>query len=229
MTPERYKRYKATLDRRQPDLTVITDRVHKPHNLAAIVRTCDAVGIGEFHYTVPRAGYRSLPGTAMGSQQWVTRRSYDTVQEGVDQLKSAGFKIFAAHFSARAVNFRAVDYTQPCAILLGAEKQGVSASAAEVADEHIIIPMQGMVASYNVSVAAAIILNEAQRQRENKGLYNQVRLEQADYHRLLFKWCHPLVAEFCDKHQLPYPPLDHEGIIVEQQKWYSQVKASFKI
>lgn len=145
MTPERFQKYQQTLNLRQPDLTVLTDQVHKPHNLSAIVRTCDAVGVHEMHVTEPKEGYRDFRGRACGSQRWVQVNLYDEVENAISLLQQQGYAIYAAHFSEQAVNFRAVDYCRPCAVLLGAEKKGVSPEAAALVDQHITIPMQGMV------------------------------------------------------------------------------------
>ena len=91
--------------------------------------------------------------------------------------KMQNMQILAAHLSLEAVNYRDVDYTQPTCILMGNEKHGVSDEAASIADKHIIIPMLGMVQSLNVSVATAVILFEAQRQRRNAGLYASPQLD----------------------------------------------------
>ncbi|WP_163835344.1 tRNA (guanosine(18)-2'-O)-methyltransferase TrmH [Spartinivicinus ruber] len=224
MTPDRYQKYQQTLNLRQPDLTVLTDQVHKSHNLSAIVRTCDAVGVHEMHVTQPKEGYKDFRGRACGSQRWVQVNLYEAVESAITQLQQQGYAIYAAHFSEKAVNFRDVDYCKPCAVLLGAEKKGVSPTAAELADQHIIIPMQGMVGSFNVSVAAAVILTEAQRQREQAGMYRNIRLDQDIYQQTLFKWAYPELAEFCDLRGLTYPELDEQGKLISPSDWYAEVK-----
>jgi len=208
------------LDRRQKDLTVFMDEVHKPHNLAAIVRTCDAVGIGEVHAVYPESVLRECHGTAMGSNRWVTTHTHPNLTSGINQIKSQGKQVLAAHFSDHAVDFRQIDYTKPTAILVGSEKYGVSQHAAELADEHILIPMLGMVQSLNVSVATAIILYEAQRQRERAGLYKQRQLDEQYCENLRFEWLHPQVKAFCDKHHIRYPIIDDNGDI-DDSDWHS--------
>lgn len=209
----------ALLKRRQRDLTVFMDEVHKPHNLAAIVRTCDAVGIGDVHAVYPEGLLKSCHGTAMGSNRWVETNVHKDLESGIKQVKSSGMKVLAAHFSERAVDFRSIDYTQPTAILVGSEKFGVSEQAAELADEHILIPMLGMVQSLNVSVASAIILYEAQRQREQAGYYNSQQIDAELFERLRFEWLHPQVKEFCIKHDIRYPYIDENGDIRDEQ-WH---------
>ncbi len=224
MTHQRLQRFQQTLDRRQPDLTVITDQIHKARNLAAIVRTCDAVGIGRIHITEPKDGYSTCKGTAMGSTRWVETVLHDNVLDGMQLLKQQGMTVFAATLSDEAVDFCDVDYTGPCAILLGAEKNGVSTEAASYADQHIVIPMQGMVESYNVSVAAAIVLTEVRRQRQQKGLYDQRRVMPDEYQRILFRWAQPKVAQWCDANSVSYPELDDEGSILSASQWYASVR-----
>ncbi|WP_439135858.1 tRNA (guanosine(18)-2'-O)-methyltransferase TrmH [Pseudomaricurvus sp.] len=224
MTPERFETICNVLSQRQPDLTVITDEVHKGRNLSAIVRTCDAVGIPEFHCVEPRKGYRAFRGTALGSHKWVDTVLHDNVASGIDKLKQKGFKIVAAHLSDTAVDFRDVDYTVPTALLMGTEKEGVSAEALALVDEEVTIPMMGMVESFNVSVACAIILTEVQRQRQSAGLYNHRRLPDDTYQTKLFQWCQPIVTKFCDERGLSYPPLDSEGEIINPAEWYRQIR-----
>lgn len=133
-------------------------------------------------------------------------------------------KVFAAHFSDRAVNYTDVDYTQPCAILMGAEKQGVSEGASELADEHIIIPMVGMVSSLNVSTAAGMILAEAMQQRMRAGMYEAPRLPADELERTLFEWVNRDVALFCRAKGLAYPAYDAEGEMVDPQGWNKLVQ-----
>ena len=218
MTDARNDKITEILDRRQTEITFFMDEVHKPHNLAAIVRTCDAIGIGEVHAVYPDA-LKGCHGIAMGSNRWVTTHTHKDLSSGLSQMKSEKKQILAAHFSNKAVDFRQVDYTKPTAILVGSEKFGVSDEAAELADEHILIPMLGMVQSLNVSVAAAIILYEAQRQRELAGLYNKRQLSETLCEQLRFEWLHPRVKNFCDKNKIRYPQVDEYGDIYDND-WH---------
>lgn len=225
MTPERYHKLRQTLDKRQPDLTLLTEQIHKPRNIAALVRTADAVGIHDIHMVWPFDKHRAYSGTAMGSDRWVNIIRHETMGEGIDTLQGRGYKVYAAHFSDQAVDYRSVDYSVPCAILMGNEKKGVSDAAAQKVDAHITIPMLGMVESFNVSVAAAIILAEAQRQREQAGLYDQVRLDPEIYRDTFFRWAHPQVAKYCHEKNLDYPPVrEEDGEIVNPSEWYASVR-----
>jgi len=226
MTPERYKKLRRTLNMRQPDLTLLTDQIHKPRNIAALIRTCDAVGIHELNMVWPWDKHRNYSGTAMGSDRWVDIIRHEDMDSAIDDLHSHHYQIYAAHLSDEAVDYRDVDYTVPCAILVGNEKQGVTELAARKVDKHIAIPMLGMVESYNVSVAAAIILAEAQRQRSNAGSYDEVRLDTQTYQNTFFRWAHPEVSKYCHENNLPYPAVrEADGEIINPSAWYASVRS----
>lgn len=211
MTPERFNTLRQALERRQPDLTVLADWVHKPHNVAALMRTCDAVGVYEIHAAGNRSSYTRPMGISGGTAPWVRVRTHQDIGQATLEIKNLGFQVIAAHFSERSVDYRQPDYTRPTALLLGAELSGVSATAASLADVHAVIPMRGLVASLNVSVAAALFLYEAARQRESAGLYGRCRLSPQDFDQTLFEWCHPDIAARCRARGLDYPPLTAEG------------------
>lgn len=215
MTPQRIAKFKQVLARRQPDLTLVADQVNKPQNLSALIRTADAVGMHRIHAVVPREGYRDFRGTARGSGQWVEVVSHADNFDALEAVRGEGMQLVVAHWSERAVDYRQLDYTRPTALLMGAEMQGVSEMAAERADHHVIVPMMGMVSSLNVSVAAGIILAEAQHQRDAAGLYDQCRLDPVEYQRTLFRWIHPQVADYCVRNGVDFPRMDEDGTLLE--------------
>ena len=221
MTPERARRIRETLDRRQPDLRVVTDSVHKGHNLSAIVRSCDAFGVLWLHAVVADRDFRTFRSTAMGSQRWVEIHRHGEIADALQTVRSDGLQVVCAHLDDNAVDYRSIDYTRPTAILMGAEKQGPSETAVAQADATITIPMVGMVESFNVSVATAIILAEAQRQRAAVGFYDAPRLDEKNYARLFFEWGEPTLADFCRRHALPYPAIDHETGELEDPGWFA--------
>ncbi|MBV34908.1 MAG: tRNA (guanosine(18)-2'-O)-methyltransferase TrmH [Rickettsiales bacterium] len=214
----RYDKIIELLSNRQPDLTVFMDEVHKPHNLAAIVRTADAVGIGHAHAVFPEGVRFSGHHTSSGSKRWVTTHKYPDLKTGIAEVKSQGMQVLAAHFSDKAVDFRSIDYTKPTCVLLGSELVGVSEEAAELADEHVIIPMVGMVQSLNVSVAGALIMYEAQRQRAEANMYGELKVPQEEVDYILFNALHPTIKKYCDKHNIRYPQLDDRGNI-DDPEW----------
>ncbi|MEM1367953.1 MAG: tRNA (guanosine(18)-2'-O)-methyltransferase TrmH [Cyanobacteria bacterium P01_H01_bin.15] len=214
MIPRRYQRIRQMLARRQPDLTVLTEDVHKPHNFSAIIRTCDAVGVFKVHAVNVTAAMPTFSPVAQGSEKWVLRQTHPDIESAIATLQAQNFRVYAAHLSEQAQDYSTVDYTQPTAILMGAEKWGVSTTAAAKADGHVIIPMLGMVESLNVSVAAATILFEAQRQRLAAGMYERDCIDQNLRDRLLFEWGYPKLANIYRQRGEPYPNLGENGEIL---------------
>lgn len=225
MTPHRYQRLRQALSLRQPDLTVVTDEVHKGRNLSAIVRTCDAVGIDVVHTVAPRDGYRGFRGTASGSHKWVEVRVHQSLKTPVEMLKSQGFQIVGTAANTASRSYLDVDFTRPSALLLGSEKQGVSDHGLAQSDVLVHVPMVGMVESLNVSVAAAIILQEACRQRQQAGMYGTHQLSVEQQRQRFFTWAHPQVAAYCDERGLDYPEVsEDDGEILDPAAWYASVK-----
>ncbi len=215
MTPERHRLVMQRLAQRQPDLSVLLEQVHKVHNFSAVLRSCDAVGVYRAHAVPPPGGLPLASGTAQGAEKWVRVVRHPDVGAAAAALKGEGFTLLAAHLSEGAQYFRAVDLTRPVCFVLGGEKEGVSAAALALVDGAITIPMQGMVESLNVSVACAVMLFEAQRQRLAAGMYERCRLDPAEFERTRFEWLHPKIARHCRTRGLRYPALDSEGEIAE--------------
>lgn len=215
MTPERVEKIHQILRKRQADLTVLTDQVHKPHNISAIIRSCDAFAVQQLHAVTTQHNLKVFRGRAMGSQQYVDIKTHKDVLAGINSLKAEGYNVVAAHFSDKAIAHYEVDFTQPTAIVLGAEKHGISEQAAAAADQHVLVPMEGMVQSLNVSVAAALLLSEANRQRKEAGIFDKRPIEAATYKRLFFEWCYPDLAKLCKQKKLPYPDIKEDGDFVD--------------
>lgn len=230
MTPERYARICEMLAARQPDLTVCMEEVHKPHNIAAVIRTADAVGVHEIHAVWPSSRMRTLVSSAAGSNSWVQVKTHQTIEAAVGKMKARGMQVLATHLSDKAVDFRTIDYTRPTCILLGQEKSGISPEALALADSDIVIPMAGMVQSLNVSVASALILYEAQRQRQNAGMYQRdiSPLSPKEQQRLLFEGGYPVLSNVAKRKKLPRPLIDETGQIVADDKWWSAMQMTVK-
>ncbi|MEN3753109.1 tRNA (guanosine(18)-2'-O)-methyltransferase TrmH [Mangrovibacter sp. SLW1] len=228
MNPQRYARICEMLARRQPDLTVCMEQVHKPHNVSAIIRTADAVGVQEVHAVWPGHKLRTTVSTAAGSNSWVDVKTHRTIQNAVTTLKARGMQVLATHLSDKAVDFREIDYTRPTCILLGQEKTGITQEALALADQDIIIPMTGMVQSLNVSVASALILYEAQRQRQNAGMYARENsmLPDSVQQRLLFEGGYPVLAKVAKRKGLPYPQINQAGEIEAEASWWARMQSA---
>ncbi len=211
MTPERFQKLKEVLARRQPDLTVLAADVHKPHNISAIVRTCDAVGIHDVHAVSPSGEFRHHRMASGGSRHWVGLTLHETLTGAISTLRGSGWHLVAAHPDDAARDFREIDYTRKTAIVLGSELEGLKQEAIDAADETIKVPMAGMVESLNVSVAAALILYEAQRQRNDANMYDASRLDTETFERTLFEWAYPEIAERLQRLGQAYPALSEDG------------------
>ena len=214
MTPERFAKLRRALERRQPDLTVLADGVNKPHNVSAILRTADAVGIHRIHAISTSGAMRRHHMIAGGVKNWVGLTLHASIEQALAALRADGWRLVAAQPSTVARDYRSIDYTAKVAVIVGAELLGPSPAALAAADEHVAIPMLGLGESVNVSVATAVILLEAQRQRAAAGFYARPRLAAEDLERTLFEWCYPDVAERCRELGRPYPPLGPDGAML---------------
>jgi tRNA (guanosine-2'-O-)-methyltransferase len=223
MSPQRYARIRQLLSLRQPTLTLCLEQVHNPFNMSAIVRSCDAVGVHELH-AVCDENTEIRKDTAMGSEHWVETKIHNNINHAIDHLKAQKMQVLVTNLSEQAVNFRDIDYTQPTAIILGQEKNGVTAEAMALADQEIIIPMVGMVQSLNVSVAAALVLYEAQRQRQLAGMYDTPQLSEVICQKVLFKGGFPKLREICDRKGVPYPNIDNKGHIDADDDWWRKLQ-----
>lgn len=215
MTPERLATLKSSLDRRQTDLTVVMENVRKPHNLAAVARTLEAVGGLEIHAITALTSIRLTQMSAGGIKKWIKVNKHTSTEQGLKHLKQQGFQIVATCLSGNSKDYREIDYTKPTAILVGEELEGISEQAKQMADENISIPMTGMVQSLNVSVASALVLYEAYHQRMAAGLYDKRSLDKETYMTLLFEACHPKIANCCRQKNISYPAIDDNAEILE--------------
>jgi len=211
MSARRLQKFRSVLHQRQPDLTVIMENVHKPHNLAAVLRTCDAIGVFKAHAVCTQRGIRTSVNAAQGAHRWVPVITHTHLDEAITVARDQSMQIIAAHPTPGGVDFRDIDYTRPTALLLGAELEGLTEAALAAADKHVNIPMHGMATSLNVSVAAALVLYEAESQRRRAGLYDHPQLQPSVIRHLLFEWVQPRMARYCRQNGLPYPELDEGG------------------
>jgi tRNA (guanosine-2'-O-)-methyltransferase len=178
-TSRREERVRAVLTKRQPDLTVVLENIHDPHNISAILRTCDAVGVLRVHavYTIEEApGGAFSRQTSASAAKWVDIAFHDSIAECYDQLRREGFRALATALAPEAASVYDCDLTMPMALVFGNEMRGLSTEAIALADGLIEIPLVGMVQSLNVSVACAICLYEAYRQRAVAGAYSKAKL-----------------------------------------------------
>jgi len=188
-TEHRIQKIRDVISRRQPLLTVVLENIHDPHNVSAVIRTCDAVGVlrVELLYTqegFPRIGKKS----SSSANKWMERRKHTSVDGCYETLRRDGFRIFATRLTPDATSLYNLDLTGPVALVFGNEHRGVSDKAAAGADRTFQIPMVGMIQSLNVSVAAAVALYEAFRQRREAGMYDEPTIGLEEQERILHDW-----------------------------------------
>ena len=181
-TDRRRARIDGVLARRQPDLTLVLENVHDPHNVSAVLRSCDAVGILRVHLVC--TAEESTPGafartTSASAAKWIEALRHDSVAACYAALRADGFSILATALTDDRQDLYAADLRRPTAIVFGNEMRGVSDEARDGADGSLAIPMLGMVQSLNISVACAVVLYEALRQRRAAGDYQSPKLDAA--------------------------------------------------
>ena len=217
LLPRRYERLKSVLNKRMSNLTVLIENVEKPHNLSAIIRSCDAVGVLEANAIFNKEKFLTFNSTAQGSQKWVKINQYKKTAEAIKVLKEQGFKLFGTNLNPKSIDYRKCDFKGPTAFVLGAEKWGISEEATTLVDEHIHIPMRGMVESLNVSVAASTLLFEAIRQRQEAKMIPESGegMTRDTYKEKIFEWAYPEVAQWCKSEGRKYPELNEKGEIID--------------
>lgn len=175
MTEKRFTKIKKVVSQRQKSLTLVLENIHDPHNASAIFRSADAVGIDRIFLLYNTNEFPRIERITSGSAvKWIETFKFTDPKECFKVLKNEGFKIFSTHIdeSGHNLSLYDLDLTVKSAIVIGNEKDGVSEETKMLADANFLIPMHGMVQSLNVSVAAAVCLFEAMRQREAKGMYD---------------------------------------------------------
>lgn len=190
MTNERNEKMRQIIDRRQPDITVILENVFDNHNISAVMRTCDAVGIGEIfilNTMLPphdKWGYRS----SAGAWKWVAVHQFTNLDECLLAVRGRYRKVYATHLQPSAGSLFEMDFTQPIAIVFGNEQKGCTPEMLAAVDGSIFIPQEGMAVSLNISVACAVSLYEAYRQKRAAGHYKEPRLPQEARLQLYETW-----------------------------------------
>ena len=190
MTPERKHKLTSVLNKRQSDIAIVMENVFDPHNISAVMRTCDAVGVQDIYILntkIPRHkkwGARSSSSAA----KWLTVHQYENVTDCFASLRKQYSKILTTHLSSDAIGLFEIDFTKSVALVFGNEHSGVSEEIRDLADGNFLIPQSGIIQSLNISVACAVTLYEAYRQKNNAGHYNQPKLDNVRYDELLKEW-----------------------------------------
>ena len=190
MTPERRERLLSVLRKRQPDLTVVLENVFDPHNISAVMRTCDAVGIQEVYVRTNKITKNKKWGARSSSSaaKWLTVHQYEDAEQCFADIRKKYEKIYTTHLSSDAVSLYEINFTGSVALVFGNEHNGVSEEIRAMADGNFLIPQMGIIQSLNIPVACAVSIYEALRQKTNAGHYQQQRLDDSTFNTLLDEW-----------------------------------------
>jgi tRNA (guanosine-2'-O-)-methyltransferase len=169
MTPERFEKIQRVVKYRRFDITVVLENVHDPHNIAAVLRTCDAVGISEVYTidSVKRLSGRLGKKSSSSASKWVKVHHFDDMQVAVETIRSKYDRMVCTHLNSEAVSIYDMDFKGSIALVFGNEHAGVTDELRALCDGNFIIPQIGMISSLNISVACAVTIYEAFRQRSS--------------------------------------------------------------
>jgi len=190
MTPERIDRLNDVLSKRQFNITVVLENVADPHNISAVMRTCDAVGIQEIYILNTVIPKHKKWGTKSSSSasKWLTIHQFTDVAACFEALRKKYNKVYTTHLSSNAVGLYELNLTESVALVFGNEHGGVSEELISLADGNFIIPQVGIIKSLNISVACAVSVYEAFRQKQNAGHYNQPQMLGKELSDLRIQW-----------------------------------------
>lgn len=171
-------------------MTVVLENVFDPHNETAVMRSCDAVGIQDIYIITNRKPPRKQWGfrSGSGAKKWLTVHQFSTATECVAELRKSYSKILTTHLASDAISLYEIDFTESVALVFGNETLGVSDEMIALADGNFIIPQSGIIRSLNISVACAVSIYEAYRQKELAGHYNKPSLPQEKRNQLFTEW-----------------------------------------
>lgn len=190
MTPERKARINQVLNYRQPDIAIVLENVHDPHNISAVMRTADSVGVQDIYILNTKIARHKKFGkkSSASAAGWLSIHQFDNTEKCFEALKKRYENIFATHLSAEAQSLYDLNLTDSCALVFGNEHAGVSEESLEYCTGNFIVPQVGMVQSLNISVACAVSLYEAFRQRNLAGKYLHSKLPEVRRTELSEKW-----------------------------------------
>ncbi len=190
MTPERKERLLQVLHKRQSDLAVVLENVFDPHNISAVMRSCDAVGIQDIYVLNTKIPRHKKWGAKSSSSaaKWLTIHQYTDAAACFEDLRRKYKKILATHLSSDAVDLYSIDFTESIALVFGNEHSGVSEEIMQYTDGNFIIPQVGIIKSLNISVACAVTIYEAYRQKKAAGHYNAPALSAERMSMLMDTW-----------------------------------------
>lgn len=190
MTPERTAKLLRVLQNRQVNLAVVMENVQDPHNISAVMRTCDAVGVQDIYILTTKIPRHEKfgPKSSSSAAKWLTIHQFEDAEACFAALRKNYQRILTTHLSADAVSLYDIDFTESIALVFGNEHSGVSDEIRAMADGNFIIPQMGIIQSLNISVACAVSIYEAFRQKKNAGQYDTISMPPQRQKQLLAEW-----------------------------------------
>lgn len=190
MTPERQARIQEVLKFRQNNLTVVLENVHDPHNISAVMRSCDAVGISEIYVLNNRIARHKKYGdkSSSSASKWMMVHQFTETEKCFEVLRAKYKNIYSTHLSESAKDLYQLNLTESVALVFGNESEGITEETLIRCDGNFIIPQMGMIQSLNISVACAVSIYEAMRQKRESGHYAQSNLDTVEREVLLQHW-----------------------------------------
>ena len=170
LTDNRKEKFLKVLENRTKHFTVAVEDVFQMHNTSAVMRSCEIFGVQELQVIEQRYGKSIDKEIAMGAQKWVDIHRYDTVSNCIDSLKNQGYQIIATTPHENDCLLENFDISKPSALFFGTEKEGLSEEIMQKADGFLKIPMVGFTESLNISVSAAIILQNLTNRLRNSDI-----------------------------------------------------------
>lgn len=186
LTEERQQRFHSVLAQRTKHFAVAVEDVYQLHNTSAVMRSCDVFGIQDLHVIEERNSKRIDREIAMGAQKWVDVHRYHNVMDCIQTLKAQNYQIVATTPHTNETLLADFDYTKKSCFFFGRETEGLSDTVMNNADCFLKIPMAGFTESLNISVSAAIILQQVTDRLRGSDLNWQ--LSEAEKLELNLKW-----------------------------------------
>lgn len=214
MLPSRKEKLEQVARRRQGNLAVLLENVHDPHNIGAVMRSCDSVGIRDLFvlYTEPHLTQERLVlgnKTSAGTKKWLDIHFHTDPETCFRDIRSRFDTVLCTHLGESAHDLYDLDLTESLCLVFGNERDGVSQDLLSRSDGNFLIPQMGMAGSLNVSVACAVTLYEAYRQRREKGFYSENPTTS-------FEEKTALIQEYVRRHKEQYNPRYAEKVKREE-------------
>ena len=190
MTPERREKLLSVIKKRQNNLAVVLENVQDPHNISAVMRTCDAVGVQEVYVLNTRIPRHKKfgPRSSSSAAKWLSVLQFDNAEACFAELRKKYSRILTTHLASDSIGLYQIDFTKSIALVFGNEHTGVSEDIRRFADGNFLIPQVGIIRSLNISVACAVTLYEAYRQKQQAGHYDRNSLDGRHIEELIKAW-----------------------------------------